>query len=95
MSRRGRLRLIASRDGGEGSVTIYQDVKVYDALLAGGDVVSYQLGVDRHAWLQVVKGAVAVGAVTLRAGDGAAASEEKSLDIRAGEDSEILLFDLA
>jgi redox-sensitive bicupin YhaK (pirin superfamily) len=93
--RRGRLRLIASREGGDGSVTIHQDVKVYDALLAGGDEVSYQLGGDRHAWVQVIKGGVTVGGTALRAGDGAAVSEETSLTIRAGGDAEIMLFDLA
>ena len=93
--RRGRLRLIASREGGDGSLTIHQDVKVYDALLAGGEEVSYQLGGDRHAWVQVIKGAVNAGGTALRAGDGAAVSEETSLVIRAGEDSEIMLFDLA
>src|ERR671938_341122 len=56
--RRGRLRLIASREGGDGSLTIHQDVKVYDALLAGGEEVSYQLGGDGHAWVQVIRGAV-------------------------------------
>ena len=93
--RRGRLRLIASREGGDGSVTIHQDVKVYDALLAGGEEVSYQLGGDRHAWVQVIKGGVTVGGTALRAGDGAAVSEETSLTIRAGGDAEIMLFDLA
>ncbi|HKQ05950.1 MAG TPA: pirin family protein [Blastocatellia bacterium] len=93
--RRGRLRLIASRGGDDGSVTIHQNVKVYDALLASGDDISYQLDGDRHAWIQVVKGAVSVNRTTLRAGDGAAISEETALNIRASEDAEILLFDLA
>src|SRR5919202_4626665 len=93
--RRGRLRLVASREGGDGSLTIHQDVKGYDSLLAGGDEVSHRLGGDRHAWVQVIKGAVNAGGTALRAGDGAAVSEETSLVIRAGEDSEIMLFDLA
>ena len=93
--RRGRLRLIASRGGDDGSVTIHQNVKVYAALLATGDEVSYALDGDRHAWIQVVKGAVSVNHTPLRAGDGAAISEENALNIRASEDAEILLFDLA
>ncbi|MFL6275460.1 MAG: pirin family protein [Blastocatellia bacterium] len=93
--RRGRLRLIASRGGDDGSVTIHQNVKVYNALLATGDDVSYPLDGDRHAWIQVVKGAVSVNSTPLQAGDGAAISEENSLNIRATEDAEILLFDLA
>jgi redox-sensitive bicupin YhaK (pirin superfamily) len=93
--RRGRLRLIASRTGSDGSITIHQDAKLYDALLAPGDEASYQLGPDRHAWVQVIKGAVTVNGTPLRAGDGAAISEENSLRIRADEEAELLLFDLA
>jgi Pirin-related protein len=93
--RRGRLRLIASRNGSDNSVTIHQDVKVYDALMAARDEVSYQLEGDRHAWIQVIKGAVTINDATLRAGDGAAISEESSLKIKASEEAEILLFDLA
>jgi quercetin 2,3-dioxygenase len=93
--RRGRLRLIASREGSDESLTIHQDVKVYDALLARGDELSHRLAGDRHAWLQVIKGAVNVNGATLRAGDGAAASEEASLTVSADGDAEIMFFDLA
>lgn len=93
--KRGRLRLIASREGSDGSVRIHQNVKLYDALLVSGDGLSYQLAGDRHAWVQVIKGAVAVNDTTLRAGDGAAISEEKSLGIKASDDAEVLIFDLA
>ena len=93
--RRGRLRLVASRDGSDGSVTIHQDVKLYDALLSATDEVAYQLDADRHAWIQVVRGAVTVNGTPLSVSDGAAISEETSLSIKASEDSEILLFDLA
>lgn len=92
--RRGRMRLIASRAGSDKSVTIHQEVKVFDALLASGDEVSYQLDAERHAWIQVIKGAVNVNGTTLHVGDGAAISEERSLTISASEDSEIMLFDL-
>jgi redox-sensitive bicupin YhaK (pirin superfamily) len=92
--RRGRLRLIASREGSDGSVTIRQDVKVYDALLASGEEVSYQLGGDRHAWVQVIKGTVNVNGTPLGTGDGAAISEETSLNIKASVDAEIMFFDL-
>jgi len=93
--RRGRLRLIASREGRDGSVTIHQDVKVFNALLGSGDEVSYQLDRHRHAWIQVIKGTVTVDGTRLGAGDGAAVSLEDSLTISASEDAEILLFDLA
>ncbi len=94
--KRGKLRLIASPDGSGDSVTVQQDAKLYDATLAKGDEVSYSLGADRHAWLQVIKGAISVnGESQLHAGDGAAISEENSLEILANEAAEILLFDLA
>jgi redox-sensitive bicupin YhaK (pirin superfamily) len=94
-SKQGKLRLVASPGGVDGSVTVQQDAKLYDAALANGDEVSYPLGGERHAWLQVIKGAVSVNNTTLQAGDGAAISEENSLEIRANEAAEILLFDLA
>ncbi|HEX5732132.1 MAG TPA: pirin family protein [Blastocatellia bacterium] len=93
--KRGRLRLIASREGSDGSVRIHQNAKVYDALLMTGNEVSYQLAEDRYAWVQVIKGAVTVNETPLEAGDGAAISEERSLSIKASDDAEILLFDLA
>jgi len=93
--RRGQLRLVASRNGSDGSVTIHQDVKLYDALLTTGEDVSYQLEPGRHAWLQVVQGAVNVNDTALKTSDGAAISDETLLNIRATEDAEILLFDLA
>ena len=93
--RRGKLRLVAGPEGVEGSVTLYQNVTVYDALLGAGDEVTHNLAPGRHAWLQVVKGAVSLNGDRLAAGDGAAVTGEVSLEIRAEEDSEILLFDLA
>lgn len=93
--RRGRLRMVASNDGSGDSLRIHQNVKLYDALLAAGEEVSYQLPAERHAWIQVIKGALTVNGTPLGAGDGAAISEETSLKIKASEDAEILLFDLA
>jgi redox-sensitive bicupin YhaK (pirin superfamily) len=93
--RGGKLRLVASRDGADGSVTVHQNVKLYDALLSSGDAVSHRLDKDRHAWIQVIKGALTVKDTLLRAGDGAAIRQENFLEIRASEDAEILLLDLA
>lgn len=93
--RRGRLRLVAAPGGADGAVTLHQDARLYDALLAPNEVVTHRLARGRHAWLQVVKGAVAVNGTPLKAGDGAAISDEESLEVRADEESEILLFDLA
>ncbi|MET0646809.1 MAG: pirin family protein [Pyrinomonadaceae bacterium] len=92
--RRGRLRLVAAPGGTDGSVTLYQDVRLYDALLAAGEEVTHNLAHGRHAWLQVVKGAVTLNGERLGAGDGAAVSDEESLTVRADEESEVLLFDL-
>jgi len=95
IERRGRLRLIASREGADGSVSIHQNVKVYDALMSKGDELSHGLSGNRHAWVQVIKGSVAINSTPLQAGDGAAVSEEGELTLRAEHDAEILLFDLA
>lgn len=93
--RRGRLRLIASRAGREDSVTVHQNVELYDATLGEGDEVAYELQPGRGAWVQLVKGSLKVNDVELKAGDGAAVSEEERLLIRADAPSELLLFDLA
>jgi redox-sensitive bicupin YhaK (pirin superfamily) len=92
--RRGRLRLVASRDGREGSVTLHQDTDLYSTLLAEGEEIEHRLNTSRHAWLQVVRGGVTANGEWLRAGDGAALSEEEQLKIRGEEPSELLLFDL-
>jgi hypothetical protein len=93
--KRGKLRLIASNDGAEGSVKINQDAKLFVTRLASGEEVTQSLGAKRHAWLQVAKGEVELNGQKLHQGDGAAASEEKKLTIKATEDAEVLLFDLA
>jgi hypothetical protein len=93
--KRGKLRLIASPDGKDGSVTIHQDAKLYVSLLAPGQEVTHELGKDRYAWLQVAKGAVELNGKKLGQGDGAAVSDEPTVRIRGTEDSEVLLFDLA
>ena len=93
--RQGRLKLVASRDGREGSVTIHQDVALYAGLLAEGDRLKHGLAAGRHAWLQLASGAVTANGQWLRAGDGAAISGESAVEIVADEAAEILLFDLA
>ena len=91
--RQGRLRLVASPDGAEGSVTIHQDVRLYSALLDGGTSVSHDFGKDRHGWIQVARGEVEVNGETLKAGDGAAISDEARVTM-TGNGAEVLLFDL-
>jgi redox-sensitive bicupin YhaK (pirin superfamily) len=92
--KRGRLRLIASPDGSDGSVTIHQDAKLYASLLNPGQAVKHELGKGRHAWLQVARGAVELNGKSLTQGDGAAISDEPLLTVKATKDAEILLFDL-
>ena len=91
---RGRLRLIASPDGSDGSVTIHQDAKLYVSLLSPGQLVEHQIAPGRFGWLQVAKGGVELNGKDLKQGDGAATDDQK-LIIKGVQDSEILLFDLA
>lgn len=93
-ARRGRLRLIASSDGREGSVTIHQDAALYAALLAPGETVRHALAPGRRAYLHVARGAAGLKSQSLRSGDGAKIADENVLEIAATEDAEILLFDL-
>ena len=92
--KRGKLRLVASRDGREGSVTIHQAVDLYASVLAPGETVTYSLAPGRHAWIQVARGAVMLNDTALSAGDGAAVSEETRLTVTATDEAEVLLFDL-
>jgi quercetin 2,3-dioxygenase len=93
--KRGKLRLIASNDGAEGSVKINQDAKLFVTLLGPGEEVTHSLGGKRYAWLQVAKGEVELNGHKLHQGDGAAISEEKKLTLKGAKDAEVLLFDLA
>lgn len=93
--KRGKLRLIASNDGADGSVKINQDAKLFVTLLASGEETTHNLDSGRHAWLQVAKGEVQLNGQNLGQGDGAAVSDEKKLTIKGAKDAEVLLFDLA
>jgi redox-sensitive bicupin YhaK (pirin superfamily) len=93
--RRGRLQLIASEDGREGSVTIHQDAKVYATLLEAGQTVTQAIDPDRYAWLQVARGTIRLNEMELKQGDGAAVSKESELAIASHDQAELLLFDLA
>jgi redox-sensitive bicupin YhaK (pirin superfamily) len=93
--RRGRLRLIASRDGREGSVSLHQDASVYAGLLEAGEGVEQAVAPGRHAWLHVARGEVESQGMTLGAGDALAISDEPSIELRAKGSTEVLLFDLA
>jgi hypothetical protein len=90
-----RLRLIASPDGAEGSVKLFQDVKIYAARLDAGREVQASITAGRAGFLHVAKGSVALNGATLNAGDAARIEDEPSLTVVAGSPSEILFFDLA
>ena len=90
--RRGALRLVASPDGRDGSVTIHQDVAIYSSLLDGAPV-THTFAPDRYGWVQVARGEVEINGQSLKAGDGAAIANESRVTI-TGKDAEVLLFDL-
>jgi len=93
--RTGKLRLITSSDGSDGSVKIHQDARIYAALVDADQSVSHQLSSNRYGWLQVGTGSIRLNDVDLEQGDGAAISRESQLQIAAHEQSEVLLFDPA
>ncbi len=93
--RRGGLRLVASEDGRDGSVTIQQDARVYAALLDPGSRLEHQLAGERHAWIQTARGSLKVNGEHLNQGDGARVSSESLLELSSDEEAEVLLFDLA
>lgn len=93
--RRGNLRLIASRDGREGSVTIHQDITVYAALLGAGEGAVHKLLPGRAAWIQVAAGEASVNGTTVFAGDGVAITDTRDVVLAGRERGcEFLLFDL-
>jgi quercetin 2,3-dioxygenase len=93
--RRGRLCVVASPDGRQGSLLIHEDALICSALLDPGQHVIRELSHGRGAWLHVVQGAVALGDAVLTAGDGAGVTGERAVSITARESSEVLLVDLA
>jgi len=93
--RRGKLRLIAAKDGREGAVTLHQDVDLYASVLEPGEQVSHQLQPNRYAWFQVARGVATLNGHCLREGDGVAVSEAEKLEVSTDIGTEILLFDLA
>ena len=93
--KRNQLCLVAAGQPRKGVIKIHQDVELFAALLEKGKKVEYSLKENRHAWVQVAEGAVKANGILLKAGDGAAVSDEKMLTLLADEDqSELLLFDL-
>jgi len=93
--KRGRLRLVGSSDGRDGSVVIHQDVKLFATILKNAEEVTHALPTGRKGWLQVARGAVVVNGRDLHAGDGAAVDGEPAITVTAKTGgAEILVFDL-
>jgi len=95
-SRAGRLRLVASGSGADGSIGIRQDVNLYASTLARGETLGLELPEGRHLWVQALRGSLSVNGKELSAGDGLAASGEREFSFAAGDQgAELLAFDLA
>lgn len=93
--KRGKWRLVASEDGREGSVVVHQDVSLHVTILEKGEKVVYAVKRGRRVWLQIARGAIAVGAEVLVQGDGAAITDEEAISVEAQDAAEVLLFDLS
>ena len=93
-SKRGRLRLVASPDGAEESVTLHQDARIYASLLDGPDRVEHKLGEGRRAYVHVVRGELEANGEKLAAGDALKVSAESRVTLERARDAEVLLFDL-
>jgi len=93
--KKGRLRLIVSPDGAEGSVQIHQDARVFATILDGADAVSYALPTQHHAYVHVARGSLKVNGTELSVGDGAKITGEDELRLSDGKQAEVLVFDMA
>jgi redox-sensitive bicupin YhaK (pirin superfamily) len=90
----GKLQLITSKTGRDGSIAIHQDADLWLAKLEPGQKAAHSLAKNRHAWLHVAKGEVSLNGATLSEGDAAAVNDESKLQLSANQPSQILLFDL-
>jgi hypothetical protein len=90
----GRLRLLVSRDGRDGSISIHQDADLYASILKSGEDVQHEFAPGRLGWIQVARGNVSLNGSDLTQGDGAGISQEVSISIRTSSDAEVLLFDM-
>lgn len=92
--RRGRLRLVASPDGSDGSITIHQDVRIYAGLFDDGESDDIETAADRKLYVQAAKGSVDVDGATLKEGDGAYIDQQDRIQVRGLNNGEVLVFDL-
>jgi quercetin 2,3-dioxygenase len=94
-AKQGKLRVVASPDGRDGSVTVHADAVLHAGLFGKGESTTLELAKDRHGWVHVARGKVSVNGQELVAGDGAALSGEASVRIEGIDGGEVLVFDLA
>lgn len=92
--KRGRLRLIASPDGADGSVSIHQDARVYAGLFDGAEQADFAIGSGRQVYVHVARGSIIANGNALSTGDALALTDAASLSLSKGEDAEVLVFDL-
>lgn len=90
----GQLRLIASQDGRDGSITVHTDLNLYATVLSEGQSVTHEIKHDRHLWVQVARGSVVVNGEPLHQGDAVAIETVSTLEIVGKDDAEVLVFDL-
>lgn len=88
------LQLVASPDGADGSLTINQDARIYLANLSDRATITHLMRSDRHAWIQVLRGAITINDISLNSSDGAAISHETELKISGVSTAEIMVFEL-
>lgn len=93
-ARRGHLRLIASRDGTDGSIRVHQDVRVYSGLFDADEHQILHLAPGRRAYVHLARGRASVGGATLRSGDGVKFTDARSIEVSRGQAAELLVFDL-
>lgn len=94
-AKRGKLVLLGSQDGRDGSVQIHQDVNLLATIVDAAHEVTYTPPKGRHTWLHVAKGSASVNGKTLQAGDAISSDISESLQLSSVEEAEILIFDLA
>jgi len=92
--KRGRLRLVAARDGADGAVTIHQDARIYAAMLDGAETTTHCFDTGRNGYLHVARGTLALNGQPLAAGDGVKIVDEAEILLSEGRLAEVLLFDL-
>ena len=93
--RKDQLRLIASSDGRDGSVTVHQDVNLFASIIDSGQTIKHEMSSVRYGWLQVARGALEINSERIEQGDGVVIVGESTLILHATEPAEVLLFDLA